>query len=546
MAGGTIDGAGARDRSVFIAQLPLTGSVAIILVALALTVPALLSSPGIVVGIVLVFLTTGLAIVIPWHRLPRWTVGTLPLADMVAVGLLHLPTGDLWLSVLLILPAVWLASAFEYVGVVVATVTGGTVVALTVIAIDGLRGHYLVPLLLMPICLAFVGATVATRTRRTRTQRDLLRQQAVQVERALERAQRNRRVLNSILNTVDFGIIGITSSGKLRLVNNTVSRLLGLDPRERARPVALAQANGATPVSDDEHPLTRASNGEVFSGEVYWRHPPDADPIALSVSASQNFDSEGKHAGAVVVFSDITAEIEALGARDRLISAVSHELRTPLTSIIGYLDLALDDDRLNEVTRRNLETALSNAERMQRLAADLLAAASTSREGLAVHTEVVNATAIALSAIEAAQPGAGERGIQMIEFLPEKLSVLADEFRLRQVLDNVISNAVKYGRENGCVTVRARDVGRERLITIADDGIGISRSDQERLFSRYFRAPEVRDTVIAGTGLGLSISREIMRAFGGDIRVSSELREGTTVTLVFPLAAIEESETNIA
>ena len=69
---------------------------------------------------------------------------------------------------------------------------------------------------------------------------------------------------------------------------------------------------------------------------------------------------------------------------------------------------------------------------------------------------------------------------------------------------------------------------------------------QERLFSRYFRAPEVRDTVIAGTGLGLSISREIMRAFGGDIRISSELREGTTVTLVFPLAAIEESETTIA
>ena len=527
-----LDNADARDRSVFVAQLPMTGSVVIILIALAIARPASLAAPAIVAAMLVVFIVTGFAIVVPWHRLPRFWVGLLPLIDLGAIGLMHLPDSDVWLTVLVFLPAVWLATEFEYLGAIIATLVGGGIAMLTVVGSEfDERGF--VRAVLLPICLVFVSVTVAARTKRTRSQQGLLRQQGELLEEALGRAQRDRRVLNSILDTIDFGIIGINAANELRLINRSVSRLLGLDPRERARPVDLLASDNATPVALDEHPLTRAANGETFHDQVYWRHPHDAPPIALAVSANQNFSENGDSTGAVVVFSDVTVEVDALKARDRLVSAVSHELRTPLTAVIGYLDLVLEDDAIDDASRKHLEAAARNAERMQRLTADLLTASRT-REGLSIHIAQVDVAEIVVTAVDSARAKADARGTVLENHLPEHIEVLADGFRLRQVIDNVISNAIKYGRDNGHVRIHARDTDEELLITIADDGIGIAADDLEHLFDRFYRSPSVRDSTISGTGLGLSISLEIMQAFDGDLRVASRLAEGTTVTLAFP------------
>jgi signal transduction histidine kinase len=109
-----------------------------------------------------------------------------------------------------------------------------------------------------------------------------------------------------------------------------------------------------------------------------------------------------------------------------------------------------------------------------------------------------------------------------------------DESRMRQVVDNVLSNAIKYGRQGGTVTINSRQADGMMVVDIIDDGMGISLADQERLFDRFYRSDNARRSAVGGAGLGLSISRAIMREHGGDVRIDSELGVGTTASIVIP------------
>ena len=230
-------------------------------------------------------------------------------------------------------------------------------------------------------------------------------------------------------------------------------------------------------------------------------------------------------------------ELRALDElKDEFVALVSHELRTPLTSIRGYLELVLEGEggQLTDAQERFLRVVDRNAERLQRLVGDLLFIAQLDAGRLSLSLGEVDLAEIAAESVEAARPAAGEKGVELVLDLGTPAPLSADGARLGQLLDNLVSNAVKFTPAGGRVDVRiaARAGGAE--LVVADTGIGIRADEQERLFERFFRSRGATEAAIQGTGLGLAISKAIVEAHGGDIAVTSVEGHGTTFTIHLP------------
>jgi two-component system phosphate regulon sensor histidine kinase PhoR len=243
-------------------------------------------------------------------------------------------------------------------------------------------------------------------------------------------------------------------------------------------------------------------------------------------------DQDGAFAGSVIVFSDVTDLVNALAAKDDFAANVSHEFRTPLTSILGYAELLLDDhDGVSESHREPLMIIRRNSERLLGLVSDLLA----SRSGqLIVNPQAVNVAELVRASISAALPRAAAAKVRLRAAVPERLEAHVDSGRMSQVLDNLVSNAIKYSPNGGDVVVSLESEGQDVVCQVRDTGMGMSDKDQAEVFTKFFRAGNVRNTSIPGVGLGLSITKAIVEAHGGSIQLRSALGEGTTFTVRVP------------
>jgi signal transduction histidine kinase len=232
------------------------------------------------------------------------------------------------------------------------------------------------------------------------------------------------------------------------------------------------------------------------------------------------------------------------GLKDEFVALVSHELRTPLTSIRGYLELVLDGEpgSLDEEQARFLRVVERNAIRLQGLVGDLLFIAQVEAGRLALDHAPVDVAELAAEAVEAARPAADEKGLELVVETPDAAPVAGDRGRLSQLLDNLVSNAVKFTPAGGRVTVAAAGDGDRLVLTVSDTGIGIPTIEQPQLFQRFFRASSATSEAIPGTGLGLTIAKAIAEAHGGRIRCESAEGEGTTFTVELPVAAGGELE----
>ena len=199
---------------------------------------------------------------------------------------------------------------------------------------------------------------------------------------------------------------------------------------------------------------------------------------ALSISARRLIDSSGADAGAVVISRDVTTELDALRARDELVASVSHELRTPLTSILGYLDLAIEDPDIPDHVRSNLDIAERNAERLLGIVADILAASSSSSSSVeaSIEPQDIDARDI-VRAVGRGARTAGGRARDRRSTLTglEAAPVSADPMRLRQVVDNLLSNAINYNRDAGTVFLGTTTDGTSSWILVRDTGVGHQR-----------------------------------------------------------------------
>jgi signal transduction histidine kinase len=222
--------------------------------------------------------------------------------------------------------------------------------------------------------------------------------------------------------------------------------------------------------------------------------------------------------------------------KDEFISLVSHELRTPLTSIRGYLELLLDDGRLDAEQQSFLGIIDRNSNRLLGLVSDLLMLTQIEAGGLKFDLGPVDLEEVVRESIEAASPTAEANGVELglsVEQLP---AIRGHRLRLAQVLDNLISNALKFTPHGGRVDVRLSAVDGTAVVEVQDTGLGIAESEQQQLFERFFRSSQATRNAIPGTGLGLTISKAIVERHGGRIELESSEGVGTTVRVILPLS----------
>jgi len=224
--------------------------------------------------------------------------------------------------------------------------------------------------------------------------------------------------------------------------------------------------------------------------------------------------------------------------KDEFIALVSHELRTPLTSIRGYLELILEDLAHGGVTaeqrREFLQVIDRNSDRLQRLVEDLLLAAQVEVGTLHLVTATIDLGELVADCVEASAPAAAAREIALGCSIDDAPSVSGDLRRLGQVVDNLLSNALKFTPPGGVVHVRASRRDSTAVVEVSDTGMGIPDEEQESLFGRFYRTERAQHDAIPGVGLGLSITKSIVEAHGGTITFTSAAGAGTTFVVELP------------
>jgi PAS domain S-box-containing protein len=223
--------------------------------------------------------------------------------------------------------------------------------------------------------------------------------------------------------------------------------------------------------------------------------------------------------------------------KDEFIALVSHELRTPLTSIRGYLELVVDDAEaagLGTEQREWLTVIDRNADRLMKLVEDLLITAQAHSGSLALTQSEFDIGTIVRQCAEACAPAAAARGILLDCVAEPGLLITGDPGRIGQVVDNLVSNALKFTPVGGRVELLAEANDGGVRIEVADTGMGIPADEQARLFDRFFRTARAQDEAIAGAGLGLSIAKAIVEAHDGQISYRTVEGEGTTFTVDLP------------
>ncbi len=482
-------------------------------------------------GVALVFVLTVVTLLVPWDKLSTWAVGAIPLLDIVAILLMRAAFPESGLALLWLFPAMWLSASLGLAGFLAANLFVWASYWWVIAA--GQESAFSFALLLLPIVVLVVSAGTYFSVRRFAAQRVLLDKQALVLRQSLERTQHQEELVTQVLDSVDFGVILISADDRVTIVNEANERmqhaLIDLDGRDR---LPAFDADGKTPLDAERSPVARARRGDVFDNQIVWFGAPDTTRRALSVTARRLRDTQGGDAGAVVISREVTSERTALQARDNVVASVSHELRAPLTAIIGYLDLALETDGIPEKVRGDLDVATQNAERMIQIISDILSATSSSRStvDVTVSPENVDLQRLVLESAAAWEPTALERRITIFTDDVRPTPAYIDPARMRQVADNLISNAIKYGREGGSVQLAVYGDGVASYLLVRDDGIGLTPDDQNRLFRRFFRAR----TDVGGTGLGLAICRDIVRAHGGEIIVGSEQGVGSAFLVRLP------------
>ena len=266
----------------------------------------------------------------------------------------------------------------------------------------------------------------------------------------------------------------------------------------------------------------------------------DGHEIRVQVAVTSRSDAGNEIDGFLFVATDVTQDREQARMKDEFVNLISHELRTPLSSILGYLELVIDDEDnpLSAEQIKYLGTIERNANRLLRLVSDLLFTAQVEAGRFHLLEQEVDLHALVVASLDTAGPGASTRNIRLqLSASEQAVTVWGDPVRLGQAIDNLISNAVKFTPAGGRVAVTIGTLGEndERAsISVSDTGVGIPAEEIDRLFSRFFRASTATKNAVPGVGLGLTITKAIAIAHGGRIGVASTVGEGTTFTLDLP------------
>lgn len=458
-----------------------------------------------------------------------------PTLDLIAVtALIADPQAPRIVAILAVVPAFWLGVTARGRGIGLVSAVSALLLVVMALRVPGSVEVTLtanaVGAVLVPIALVSTAwfASNYARTIERQQLAILLREQeklAIAKQRDID-----ARLLDAIFETARVGLLLLDAEGQVVRVNPTLAQHPALggipvdDLLDSARFLELETRREFAP---DDAPLARAARGEAFDNVAFWISRPGAR-FAVTVS-SRPLVVDDEFRGTIVSVDDVTTYMRMLEDRDDFVAMVSHELRTPLTSIAGFLELTLDEE-LPDSLRSWLRIVQRNADRLRALVEDLLVVGEMNRGEVQLVQSRVDLRVLATEAIVTLEHRAHRRGVRLGLADGPPVEVDADPRRIAQVIENLVSNGIKYTQDAGSVEVQIEHDGLDACFRVVDDGPGMPAAEAIRVFERFYRSPDARASGVQGAGLGMWICKTIVEEHGGSIDFDSVVGGGSTAS----------------
>ena len=362
---------------------------------------------------------------------------------------------------------------------------------------------------------------------------------------------------NLVLNTIDSGVIIVLPTGVIEYINPAAVSLLGGQMAQNFLGaklediLKLENGQGVAIPAQNNLVFYAVNNGQNYTTREYFlvNLQGQKKPVAFKVITAHSPKNER-----IVTFYDITSELEAESEQTEFISTASHEMRTPVASIEGYLGLALNPKTatIDERAKKYLEEAHKSSQHLGKLFRDLLDVTKLDDKRIKAHLLPIEVTSTVRSIAEGQIPKMSEKNIHFTfgssssanmnggRVINQEVFAAVDVDFLREIINNLIENAIKYTNNGGGIWVNVRGDGDRVLINVTDTGIGISPEDSKHVFQKFYRADNSETRTIGGTGLGLYIVKERVEAMSGSTWVESTFGEGSTFYVAFPRLTYEE------
>lgn len=365
------------------------------------------------------------------------------------------------------------------------------------------------------------------------------------IEKQKERAESILRYLQSI----GEGVFATDLQGNIIFINETAKKLVGEDSSEDSKKrysevfLFLKKRKSLNMSISFVEEVLKEENVVVFPQNVSLVRK-DGILLAVSGTISVIRDENGEVTGTITVFQDATKQRELEDMKNSFLSVAAHQLRTPLGSMRWSMEMLLAEDlgKLPKLAKEVVSQIYENSGRMVVLVNDLLNVSRIDGETSREEKESVNIVSFMKKVIDTMRPEAEKRGVEIIFSEPEETApeIIASSKHLYEALENLISNGIKYNRENGTLTITLEVTEEILVLKVSDTGIGIPEADQSRIFSKFFRAPNAVLKETEGSGLGLSVVKSYLEENDAKISFESKENRGTTFFVEFPLRSTKK------
>ena len=359
------------------------------------------------------------------------------------------------------------------------------------------------------------------------------------IKEAQESTESERQRLDSVLRHMSDGVIATDRRGRIVIMNTAALDILNL----KSEKVIGIPLLSILPLEE------KVSFRELLETQqerlIHLEDDGEDSIIQCEFSVIQR--ESGFISGLVCVLTDVTEQQKIDRERRNFVSNVSHELRTPLTSIKSYTEALVDGAWENkEIAPGFLKVIETETERMMRMITDLLNLSRMDQNRLGLEKEFINMNELVVHIVSRfemvlqSEPYRDKNYRILTDITQRDLWVELDQDKITQVLDNIINNAIKYSPDGGCIIVRLMETHTDIIVSVSDEGLGISRKDIPHLFDRFYRVDKARSRAMGGSGLGLAIAQEVVQLHGGKIWVNSIENKGSTFFVSLPYIPFEE------
>jgi signal transduction histidine kinase len=492
------------------------------------------------VGLITLLISLG-GMLLPWHRISaRWMI-VIAITDILAITQLRADnfSSQPGSAILVLIPTLWLAYTFGIVGVILAVLGDYLVALYPYLSMGYWPGSPSAwgNATLLPAIVSAVGIAVYVAARQIEKQRLQLTEAYERLRAADDLRRDTESTAIAVINSVNAGITFYDASGTILLTNDSARSLAALGNRATAKTVShssvVFEEDRVTPIPVSDQVVARAERGEMETGRTIWVGT-GARQRAVMVTSQLVHRDSGELIGTLIATQDVTDLTNAISSRDDFLRTVSHELRTPLTSMIGYLEIIEDAVDLEAA---GIAAEFAIVQRNSQRLLTLINALIIEAEGrVSLRRRPENISALVRDVLMTVGPAAAAAGVTIDASLDDTAVAEVDRTHMTQVVDTLLSNALKFNRRDGAVFVSVAEEGDEIVIRVADTGIGIPDSEQSKVFDPFYRGSAAQEGVIAGAGLGLSSARLIVESHSGTIELDPTATRGTTMTVRLPRA----------